>query len=91
MATTESTVLRARATELRRVAAAIETTPAIDVTLQAGDEVWRGERVTSCVTTMTGHRLVLLEAARDLRSNARRFDVRADHLDTLSHGTGGPR
>ena len=91
MATTESTVLRARAAELRRIARAIETTPAIDLIMQAGDATWRGGRVTWCLTTMTGHRLALLEAARDLRSNARHFDLRADHLDMLRLGSGGPR
>ena len=91
MATTESTVLRARATELRRVAGAIEATPAIDLISQAGDNTWRGERVTFCVATMSQHRLALLDAARGLRSNARRLDIRADHLDVLNVGSGGPR
>lgn len=91
MQTTESGVLRARAAELRRVARAIDATPALDLGRHALDDTWRGERATQCVETLRGHRDRLLASAVDLRAQARRFDDRADHLDMALLRAQGPR
>ena len=91
MQTTESGVLRARATELRRVARAIEATPAIDLTRHAQDDTWRGARPAFCVSTLTGHQHELLAAAHNLRVDARRFESSAADLDAAALVVSGPR
>ena len=91
MDTTESAVLRARAAELRRVARAIETTPAIELGRQARDDTWRGARPAFCVATLGRHRDELVAAARSLRTEARRFEARAHHLDIVNLDAPGPR
>lgn len=90
MAISESAMLRGRADDLRRLAVSIESIPALELAAHAGDDTWRGARPTFCVSTWMGHRRCLIDAAFQLRTDARRLDLRANALDVAT-STIGPR
>jgi hypothetical protein len=82
--------LRRRAQHLRRLADAIEATPAMSLERFAADDTWAGARPHLCRTLLANGQQRLHAAADDLRMHAHRLDRDADDLEVISRAAGSP-
>lgn len=78
--------LRLRARELRRLAAAIERTPAMSLDHDAGPETWRMPRAELCLALLRSNQQQLHVHAEELRWLAHRLECRAVELETSLPG-----
>jgi Holliday junction resolvasome RuvABC ATP-dependent DNA helicase subunit len=84
MPTTETELLRARARELRRLAARLHARPLSDVVAAAGDDTWRGPTADRAVGLLRADERRLDHAGDDLLRHAVHLERRADELDVLA-------
>ncbi len=80
----ESTQLRHRAADLRRLAASIERSLVMALDDVGGADTWDTNRARLCERMLSRNLHQLHQAADDLRESALRFCRRADELD-LAH------
>ena len=83
-ATARADRLRRRVSELRSLAAAIESSAVMRLEHLAGEDTWRGGRPTLCRTLLTTNLHQLHQAADDLRWQAWLFEQRAAELEAIA-------
>jgi hypothetical protein len=74
--------LRQRARLLRKTAATVSFSSALDLFRRAGDDVWRGPTPSRCLDDLVQIRTGLLRASDDLVGVARVLDQLADLAET---------
>ena len=80
----EASQLRARAAELRRLAAAIESSPVMSLDRYVGDDTVIGPRFDDLLARLRSCQHDLYGRAEELRSAAYRLVLRADELDAAA-------
>ena len=85
---TSAHALRVRARNLRALATALETTPAMHLERDAGIDTWRGPRPAACVRSLIDAQHRVHEAAEDLRREAWSLDLRAEEIEYLARALG---
>lgn len=73
--------LRERASILKRLAARLDNSIALELHRRAGDDVWLGPTPQRCHGELLAMRISLQGATRDLRAGAKLLEQRADQLD----------
>ncbi|MFN8020632.1 MAG: hypothetical protein U0Q03_03795 [Acidimicrobiales bacterium] len=84
MPTTESELLRARARDLRRLAARLHDRPLAAAVSAAGDDTWRGPVADQVMSALRDDGRRLDRAGDDLLRHAVVLERRADELDLLA-------
>ena len=85
---TSAHALRVRARNLRTLATAIETMPAMHLDRDAGIDTWRGPRPAACFRALIDAQRRVHEAAEDLRREAWGLELRAEELEYLARVLG---
>jgi len=80
----QAAVYRRRAAELRRLADRLDDSPVLTLHHWAGPGTWTSPRVEECRAQLTVDQAQIRVAADELRSEAWRFERRAEELEAAA-------